>query len=166
MYKPLTETEWYFFARRDRKYPKGYRLNPATPEGFWKKNCKKTITLDSKNDPIGYREFYAFFEMENQQVRSTDWRMHEYSIHNKISPTNQESAAGNGFQLDEWVLCRIYKKKDKNMEEEDNETLNPKLAQGHDLFDDYLQLTANNPFPYQKINGCFDDLEEVDLWSM
>ncbi|EOY09273.1 NAC domain, IPR003441-like protein [Theobroma cacao] len=161
MYKPLTETEWYFFTCRDRKHSKGCRPNRATPRGFWKQSgVEKPIPLDSE-DAIGYKKWLIFYEKENEQVKRTDWKMHEYRIHDTISSPNKESA-GNWLKVDGWVLCRIFKKKEKNNEEE-TETFNPEVKDHDSIFDDYFSLTAENNFPYQKNNDCFDDLEEFDL---
>ncbi|KAL4554283.1 hypothetical protein LXL04_039604 [Taraxacum kok-saghyz] len=87
------EQEWYFFSPRDRKYPNGARPNRAANSGYWK------ATGTDKPPPKGVK---------------TNWIMHEYRLTDGktiskphgCDPTKPKGS----LRLDDWVLCRIYKK--------------------------------------------------------
>ncbi|XWS59124.1 hypothetical protein CRYUN_Cryun08bG0095200 [Craigia yunnanensis] len=111
-YKPITETEWYFFTPRNKKYPKGSRPNRGTPNGYWKPTgTDKAIPRDSQH-PVGYKVTLDFYRGSFANSKKTDWKMHEYKVNNNNSQHN--GRAKDDKTLDDWVLCKIYKKKEKN----------------------------------------------------
>ncbi|XP_060958365.1 NAC domain-containing protein 2-like isoform X1 [Cannabis sativa] len=164
------ENEWYFFSPRDRKYPNGVRPNRATISGYWKATgTDKAIYSGSKY--VGVKKALVFYKGKPPKGIKTDWIMHEYRL---TDSRRQITKHVGSMRLDDWVLCRIYKKRNVNKAldpkvedlsphidvttvaneaiNEDNETLKfPRtysLAQLLDL--DYLgpisQLLNDNPF--------------------
>ncbi|CAN0896538.1 NAC domain-containing protein 2 [Linum grandiflorum] len=101
------EKEWYFFSPRDRKYPNGVRPNRATVSGYWKATgTDKAIYSASKY--VGVKKALVFYIGKPPKGAKTDWIMHEY----RLSDSRKQIIKHNGtMRLDDWVLCRIYKKK-------------------------------------------------------
>ncbi|CAH8348273.1 unnamed protein product [Eruca vesicaria subsp. sativa] len=101
------ENEWYFFSPRERKYPNGVRPNRAAVSGYWKATgTDKVIHSGSSN--VGVKKALVFYKGRPPKGIKTDWIMHEYRLHD----SRKQSTKRNGsMRLDEWVLCRIYKKK-------------------------------------------------------
>ncbi|KAL3503254.1 hypothetical protein ACH5RR_037703 [Cinchona calisaya] len=97
------EKEWYFFSPRDRKYPNGSRPNRVAGSGYWKATgTDKVITTQGRK--VGVKKALVFYVGKAPKGTKTNWIMHEY----RLSQPPQK--IGNP-RLDEWVLCRIYKKK-------------------------------------------------------
>ncbi|XP_009797580.1 NAC domain-containing protein JA2L [Nicotiana tabacum] len=96
------EKEWYFFSPRDRKYPNGSRPNRVAGSGYWKATgTDKIITTEGRK--VGIKKALVFYVGKAPKGTKTNWIMHEYRL--------SESPRKNGSsRLDEWVLCRIYKK--------------------------------------------------------
>ncbi|KAK2969033.1 hypothetical protein RJ640_007898 [Escallonia rubra] len=101
------ESEWYFFTPRDRKYPNGIRPNRAAVSGYWKATgTDKAIYSGSKY--VGIKKALVFYQGKPPKGIKTDWIMHEYRLsESRAQPTKQHGS----MRLDDWVLCRIYKKK-------------------------------------------------------
>ncbi|KAJ4982111.1 hypothetical protein NE237_032948 [Protea cynaroides] len=96
------EKEWYFFSPRDRKYPNGSRPNRVAGSGYWKATgTDKIITTEGRK--VGIKKALVFYVGKAPKGTKTNWIMHEYRL--------SEPPRKNGSsRLDEWVLCRIYKK--------------------------------------------------------
>ncbi|KAK4358075.1 hypothetical protein RND71_023685 [Anisodus tanguticus] len=108
------ENEWYFFTPRERKYPNGVRPNRAAVSGYWKATgTDKAIYSASKY--VGIKKALVFYKGKPPKGVKTDWIMHEYRLSDSKSQTTKQSGS---MRLDDWVLCRIYKKKNlgKTME--------------------------------------------------
>lgn len=96
------EKEWYFFSPRDRKYPNGSRPNRVAGSGYWKATgTDKIITTEGRK--VGIKKALVFYVGKAPKGTKTNWIMHEYRLCE--APRKTGSA-----RLDEWVLCRIYKK--------------------------------------------------------
>ncbi|CAA3006915.1 NAC domain-containing 72-like [Olea europaea subsp. europaea] len=96
------EKEWYFFSPRDRKYPNGSRPNRLAGSGYWKATgTDKVITTEGRR--VGIKKSLVFYVGKAPKGTKTNWIMHEYRL--SESPKRNGSA-----RLDDWVLCRIYKK--------------------------------------------------------
>ncbi|KAE9453321.1 hypothetical protein C3L33_14777, partial [Rhododendron williamsianum] len=109
------ENEWYFFSPRDRKYPNGARPNRAAVSGYWKATgTDKSIHSGSKY--VGVKKALVFYKGKPPKGIKTDWIMHEYRI--MSDSTRQISRQNGSMRLDDWVLCRIYKKKSMGRTEE------------------------------------------------
>ncbi|RAL37623.1 unnamed protein product [Cuscuta campestris] len=103
------ENEWYFFTPRDRKYPNGVRPNRAAVSGYWKATgTDKAIYSGSKY--VGVKKALVFYQGRPPKGTKTDWIMHEYRLINESKPQPPKQD-GRSMRLDDWVLCRIYKKK-------------------------------------------------------
>lgn len=97
--------EWYFFTPRDRKYPNGSRPNRVTRNGYWKATGADK-PIKSKSDPkvtVGIKKALVFYAGKGTKGIKTNWIMHEYR---HPAPS----------KLDDWVLCRLYNKKNNPKE--------------------------------------------------
>ncbi|KAK7272510.1 hypothetical protein RJT34_29148 [Clitoria ternatea] len=96
------EKEWYFFSPRDRKYPNGSRPNRVAGTGYWKATgTDKIITTEGRK--VGIKKALVFYVGKAPKGTKTNWIMHEYRL-------LDSSRKNTGSKLDDWVLCRIYKK--------------------------------------------------------
>ncbi|XP_057963977.1 NAC transcription factor 56 [Malania oleifera] len=110
------EQEWYFFSPRDRKYPNGARPNRAATSGYWKATgTDKPVLTSGGTQKVGVKKALVFYGGKPPKGIKTNWIMHEYRLaDNKLSnkPPGCD-VVGNkkgSLRLDDWVLCRIYKK--------------------------------------------------------
>ncbi|KAJ3669126.1 hypothetical protein LUZ60_011076 [Juncus effusus] len=106
------ENEWYFFSPRDRKYPNGVRPNRAASTGYWKATgIDKPIISSKTNENIGVKKALVFYRGKPPKGIKTEWIMHEYRvIDSSKNRKNNPIKNTNSMRLDDWVLCRIYKK--------------------------------------------------------
>ncbi|PON45671.1 NAC domain containing protein [Trema orientale] len=96
------EKEWYFFSPRDRKYPNGSRPNRVAGSGYWKATgTDKIITTEGRK--VGIKKALVFYVGKAPKGTKTNWIMHEYRL---FEPSRKNGSS----KLDDWVLCRIYKK--------------------------------------------------------
>lgn len=96
------EKEWYFFSPRDRKYPNGSRPNRVAGSGYWKATgTDKIITTQGKR--VGIKKALVFYVGKAPKGTKTNWIMHEYRL-------TENTRKSGSSKLDDWVLCRIYKK--------------------------------------------------------
>lgn len=102
------EKEWYFFSPRDRKYPNGSRPNRAAGSGYWKATgTDKPITTLGGRQKVGVKKALVFYTGKAPKGVKTNWIMHEY----RLADSGTKAARRKGsLRLDDWVLCRIYKK--------------------------------------------------------
>ncbi|KAL6529741.1 hypothetical protein OROGR_015364 [Orobanche gracilis] len=109
------EQEWYFFSPRDRKYPNGARPNRAATSGYWKATgTDKPVLTASGTQKVGVKKALVFYGGKPPKGIKTNWIMHEYRLtDNKVQNNKPPGYDGNkkgSLRLDDWVLCRIYKK--------------------------------------------------------
>ncbi|KAK4743666.1 hypothetical protein SAY87_009978 [Trapa incisa] len=113
------EKEWYFFSPRDRKYPNGARPNRAAASGYWKATGTDKIIMDSssagsRTENIGVKKALVFYEGRPPKGTKTNWIMHEYRLIGSpctiTSISRTTRFKDSPMRLDDWVLCRIYKK--------------------------------------------------------
>ncbi|KAB1217220.1 NAC domain-containing protein 72 [Morella rubra] len=96
------EKEWYFFSPRDRKYPNGSRPNRVAGTGYWKATgTDKIITTEGRK--VGIKKALVFYVGKAPKGTKTNWIMHEYRL-------TEHTRKSGSTKLDDWVLCRIYKK--------------------------------------------------------
>ncbi|CAL5084704.1 unnamed protein product [Urochloa decumbens] len=110
--------EYYFFSPRDRKYPNGIRPNRAAGSGYWKATgTDKPIHDSATGESVGVKKALVFYKGRPPRGTKTNWIMHEYRL---AAAANAQLAAAAyrppskfrnvSMRLDDWVLCRIYKK--------------------------------------------------------
>ncbi|XVF75788.1 hypothetical protein PTKIN_Ptkin13bG0215100 [Pterospermum kingtungense] len=132
-YKPITETEWYFFTPRDKKYPKGSRPSRSTGKGYWKPTGSEKPIHDDKKRIVGYKRTLDFFDGKHPNGTKTDWKMIEFTV---VEDNNNSSCRRkDGMRLNEWVLCKIYKKKKKGGDGDETNTDQPQIP-SDDQFDE------------------------------
>ncbi|CAJ1956953.1 unnamed protein product [Sphenostylis stenocarpa] len=109
------EQEWYFFSPRDRKYPNGARPNRAATSGYWKATgTDKPVLTSGGTQKVGVKKALVFYGGKPPRGIKTNWIMHEYRLADN-KPNNRPPGCDlgnkkNSLRLDDWVLCRIYKK--------------------------------------------------------
>ncbi|CAL0315203.1 unnamed protein product [Lupinus luteus] len=139
------ENEWYFFTPRDRKYPNGVRPNRATVSGYWKATgTDKAIYSGSKH--IGVKKALVFYKGRPPKGVKTDWIMHEYRL---VGSRRQTNTQFGSMRLDDWVLCRIYKKKNvgKSLEQKEEYPIlqiNLTGESNHDTEQEMLKFPRTN----------------------
>lgn len=105
------EKEWYFFSPRDRKYPNGARPNRAAASGYWKATgTDKPILASVGKENIGVKKALVFYRGRPPKGLKTNWIMHEYRLAATPNTTKPIRIRESSMRLDDWVLCRIYKK--------------------------------------------------------
>ncbi|XP_008240449.1 PREDICTED: NAC transcription factor 25 [Prunus mume] len=110
------EKEWYFFSPRDRKYPNGARPNRAAASGYWKATgTDKTIVASlGGRQNVGVKKALVFYKGRPPKGIKTNWIMHEYRLpenpNNYTTTSKTMKLKDLSMRLDDWVLCRIYKK--------------------------------------------------------
>ncbi|GAA0174820.1 DNA-binding transcription factor [Lithospermum erythrorhizon] len=122
------EQEWYFFSPRDRKYPNGARPNRAATSGYWKATgTDKPVITDGGTQKVGVKKALVFYRGKPPKGIKSNWIMHEYRLLDN-NTTNRPPGCGvphkkGSLRLDDWVLCRIYKKSNtqRSMDQERDE---------------------------------------------
>ncbi|TKY58894.1 NAC transcription factor 29 [Spatholobus suberectus] len=147
------ENEWYFFSPRDRKYPNGVRPNRAAVSGYWKATGTDKAIL-SGSEHVGVKKSLVFYKGRPPKGVKTDWIMHEYRLAESKKPTNRKIGS---MRLDDWVLCRIYKKKNVGKALEHNE-VHPRVQINN--------LTAANNDGEQKMMNLPRTWSLTYLWDM
>lgn len=124
------ESEWYFFTPRDRKYPNGARPNRAAGSGYWKatgtdKPISTSMVICANNSSniqvggfqhqqhikLGVKKALVFYKGRPPKGVKTNWIMHEYRLAPDPSSSKPPSfSTRRSLRLDDWVLCRIYRK--------------------------------------------------------
>ncbi|GFZ17753.1 NAC domain containing protein 89 [Actinidia rufa] len=89
-----SESEWFFFSSRGRKYPNGSQSKRATESGYWKATGKERKVKSSSN-VIGTKRTLVFHIGRAPKGERTEWIMHEYCMSDKSQ--------------DSMVICRLRK---------------------------------------------------------
>ncbi|CAN4102861.1 unnamed protein product [Withania somnifera] len=131
------EKEWYFFSPRDRKYPNGSRPNRVAGSGYWKATgTDKPIITEGRK--VGIKKALVFYIGKAPKGNKTNWIMHEYRLY-------ERSAKIGSSRLDDWVLCRIYKKNTSGAKTSVSELQSKEISHGGSSssssspFDDMLE---------------------------
>lgn len=98
-----SDSEWFFFSPRGKKYPNGSQSKRATASGYWKATGKER-NVKSGSNVIGTKRTLVFHMGRAPKGERTEWIMHEYCVH------------GQDFL----VVCRLR----KNHEFHSNDTPN------------------------------------------
>ncbi|XP_021839893.1 NAC domain-containing protein 2-like [Spinacia oleracea] len=110
---PQGERDWYFFTSRDKKYKNGLRPDRKAGNGYWKATGADKEIRDKSNKIIGYRRSLVYYEGKPKVGDKTDWIMHEFRVEGPSKVHRNFPTEDIGMRLDDWVLCRIYKKEKK-----------------------------------------------------
>ncbi|KAK7257228.1 hypothetical protein RIF29_31042 [Crotalaria pallida] len=134
------EQEWYFFSPRDRKYPNGARPNRAATSGYWKATGTDRPVLTSNGaQKVGVKKALVFYGGKPPRGIKTNWIMHEYRVADNKPSNNKPPGCDlgnkkNSLRLDDWVLCRIYKKSNTHrspMEHDRDDTMDDMIGGTH-----------------------------------
>ncbi|XVF47371.1 hypothetical protein PTKIN_Ptkin03bG0103700 [Pterospermum kingtungense] len=137
-YKQYGEKEWYFFTPRDKKYRNGTRPNRAAGDGYWKATgADKEVKF--KDQVVGYRKALVFYRGKPPKGDKTNWIMHEYRV-NDPPPCKR---IYSDMRLDDWVLCRIYKKVDKSIRTRPKDEYASSLIHNEETSDQFEVLDFN-----------------------
>ncbi|XP_043688140.1 NAC domain-containing protein JA2L [Telopea speciosissima] len=149
------EKEWYFFSPRDRKYPNGSRPNRVAGSGYWKATgTDKIITTNGRK--VGIKKALVFYIGKAPKGTKTNWIMHEYRL---SEPTRKNGST----RLDDWVLCRIYKKNSSTQKSvsglwKKEEQSHASTSSSSSQFDDVLQSLP-------EIDDHFFDLPRISSFK-
>lgn len=121
--------EWYFFTPRDRKYPNGSRPNRAAGSGYWKATgADKPIRPTGSTKDVAIKKVLVFYTGKAPKGVKTNWIMHEYRFTDSKRSPDKDS-----LKLDEWVLCRLYNK--KNDYEKEHQAKEESVEESMDSYD-------------------------------
>ncbi|KAJ9152428.1 hypothetical protein P3X46_025995 [Hevea brasiliensis] len=77
------ESEWSFFTIKQRKHKNGSRSNRTAGKGFWKLTGIDKV-IPNKKSPLGFRKSLDYYEKMQSNARKTNWKMHEYVLHERV----------------------------------------------------------------------------------
>ncbi|CAM0951901.1 unnamed protein product [Alopecurus aequalis] len=161
--------EWYFFTPRDRKYPNGSRPNRAAGAGYWKATgADKPVVHVGRT--VGIKKALVFYHGKPPRGVKTDWIMHEY----RLADTSGRRAANKvhgSLRLDDWVLCRLYNKKNQweKMQQDkaakasesisfsSGETRTPESEIDNDPFPELLPTLPDTILPKEEVQELDND---------
>lgn len=169
------EQEWYFFSPRDRKYPNGARPNRAATSGYWKATgTDKPVLASGGGQKVGVKKALVFYGGKPPKGIKTNWIMHEYRLadNNKSamkSPgyyiaNKKESGSGSAsLRLDDWVLCRIYKKNNtqRSMDHESTESMNDDNM----IFPPKASTTNYGGTPTTSTSSMLENHEQISMFQ-
>ncbi|CAH9089364.1 unnamed protein product [Cuscuta epithymum] len=105
----LGERQWWFFYRRDRKYPTGMRTNRATGAGYWKATGKdkEIFTGRGSNCLIGMKKTLVFYRGRAPHGEKSNWIMHEFRLEGPLSYRYFQKSSS---PREDWVVCKVFHK--------------------------------------------------------
>ncbi|KAL3501317.1 hypothetical protein ACH5RR_035766 [Cinchona calisaya] len=152
-YPCVGEKNWYFFTPRDKKYLNGTRPSRAAGDGYWKATGadKDIMAKPGDKEVVGVRKTLVFYRGKPPKGFKTDWIMHEYRVKN-AAPRVKRSP--DDMRLDDFVLCKIYKKSDKSVKgRQGNEEANQPAAQQDAADQENADGGIDNPVIQGEQNG-------------
>ncbi|KAL3828196.1 hypothetical protein ACJIZ3_016998 [Penstemon smallii] len=144
------EKEWYFYTPRDRKYRNGTRPNRAAGNGYWKATgADKSIYYGDKE--VGKKKSLVYYEGKPPKGDKTNWIMHEY----RTTIPNAKRTDPNDMRLDDWVLCRIYKKSNRSSKNQERTQQHQHVVAEEDIPNVSQENCTSVEFEYS--NALFDN---------
>ncbi|KAF2293571.1 hypothetical protein GH714_002891 [Hevea brasiliensis] len=142
---------------------KVYEYNPeklADAGGEYWKATRVDKAVKYKGAVVGYRKALIFYMEKPPNGTKTNWIMHEYRVSD--APPRIKTSADDMRQLDNWVLCRIYKKdaKDNLRSRLSNEE---QSAQLDDQTADVVRDVDKNSDPPAYTNALNDNKQIVSI---
>ncbi|KAG8650423.1 hypothetical protein MANES_07G038365v8 [Manihot esculenta] len=163
-----------FFTSREKKYPNGSTPKRNAGElGYWEPTGTDEAILDGKK-PMGFRKSLDYYEGKQRDGTKTNWKMHEYLLHQSLVPSGATARGKNPLQskqLDEWVLCKIYNNKaedKKNKNDEDGGTVNiaeTEIPKADDVSTAQPLLCDNSLMISQEYENGYGSYLLPPLWS-
>uniref|UniRef100_A0A453TED7 NAC domain-containing protein n=1 Tax=Aegilops tauschii subsp. strangulata TaxID=200361 RepID=A0A453TED7_AEGTS len=103
------EKDWYFYCRKDRKYPTRIRTNRATKVGYWKATGKDKEIFHPSLTLIGMKKTIVLFMGRASRGEKTNLIMHEYSLESNKQLTYNPSIAISSFTTTN-AASKVYNK--------------------------------------------------------
>ncbi|RWW33130.1 hypothetical protein GW17_00002170 [Ensete ventricosum] len=83
-------------------------LYKTAGRGYWKATgADKPVSPPGSGRPVGIKKALVFYQGKAPKGVKTDWIMHEYRLADIDRSANKKGSK----RLDDWVLCRLYNKK-------------------------------------------------------
>ncbi|CAH8333393.1 unnamed protein product [Eruca vesicaria subsp. sativa] len=79
-----SDSEWFFFCARGKKYPHGSQNRRTTKKGYWKATGKER-DVKSSSQVVGTKRTLVFHIGRAPKGERTEWLMHEYSMKGVLS---------------------------------------------------------------------------------
>ncbi|GER53066.1 NAC domain protein [Striga asiatica] len=135
-----SDSEWFFFSPRGRKYPNGSQSKRATQCGYWKATGKER-NVKCGSYIIGTKRTLVFHLGRAPKGQRTEWIMHEYST--------SEKSEDNAM-----VVCRIRKNQDFHLHEttKRNRAHNERSAEKNELVD-----SGGSSYSVEQVEIATDD---------
>ncbi|VFQ77327.1 unnamed protein product [Cuscuta campestris] len=144
------EESCYFFTPTVRKYKMGQRPDRAAKDGYWKSTSAKEAIKNSDGQTVGFKRSLVFYigksSASKERSVKTNWLMQEYRVDDsRVSHRTHEHT----MMLDNWVLCKLYKRVDSKASNitpiSNNEDAADNASEGEDgretHHEDYMEET-------------------------
>ncbi|CAG7910696.1 unnamed protein product [Brassica rapa] len=99
-----SDTEWFFFCARGKKYPHGSQNRRTTKMGYWKVTGKER-DVKSSSQVIGTKRTLVFHIGRAPKGQRTEWLMHEYCMKGGVYMVHYS-------EDDALVVCRLRRNRE------------------------------------------------------
>ncbi|CAN0916885.1 NAC domain-containing protein 89 [Linum grandiflorum] len=134
-----SETEWFFFSSRGRKYPNGSQSKRATELGYWKATGKER-SVRSGSAVIGTKRTLVFHLGRAPKGERTEWIMHEFGMH-----------AGPN---DSMIVCRLRRNVDFRGHHATNDA-----SEGNRVVEANAGTENSDSYSIEQIDSASNDLD-------
>jgi hypothetical protein len=102
----------YFFCKTKSNFMSKCSGSLSTDCGFWKPTGKdKLIMGPGRNQVIGIKKPFVFYQVNKSLALKTQWTMHEYCLVCSVATPYLPQKLM--VQVGDWVVCRVYQRKRK-----------------------------------------------------